>query len=199
MRLKKFSVTGPIRRFNKKIMLQTWIDRIENITRLSGIVISWLTLLMVITTFLVVVLRYVFDYGLIAMQESIIYMHAIIFLVGAAYTLQQNAHVRVDIIYQKFSEKNRAWVDLFGTLFLLAPTMLFIFIISWRYVGDSWAVLETSREAGGLPGVFLLKSVILIMAALMLLQGIANILSSIQIINHAKNKSLENQHLDINI
>ena len=180
-------------------MLQTWIDRIENITRLSGIVISWLTLLMVITTFLVVVLRYVFDYGLIAMQESIIYMHAIIFLVGAAYTLQQNAHVRVDIIYQKFSEKNRAWVDLFGTLFLLAPTMLFIFIISWQYVGDSWAVLETSREAGGLPGVFLLKSVILIMAALMLLQGIANILSSIQIINHTKNKDLENQHQDINI
>ena len=180
-------------------MLQTWINRIENITRLSGIVISWLTLLMVITTFLVVVLRYVFDYGLIAMQESIIYMHACIFLVGAAYTLQQNAHVRVDIIYQKFSEKNRAWVDLFGTLFLLTPTMLFIFIISWQYVGDSWAVLETSREAGGLPGVFLLKSVILIMAALMLLQGVANILSSIQIINHAKNKDPENQHQDINI
>ena len=175
-------------------MLQAWINRIESIINFSGRAVSWLTLLMVITTFLVVVLRYVFDYGLIAMQESIIYMHAIIFLIGAAYTLQQNSHVRVDIIYQKLSEKNRAWVDLFGTLFLLTPTMLFIFIISWRYVSDSWQVLETSREAGGLPGVFLLKSVILIMACLMLLQGLANILSSIQTIKHTK----INSHQDIN-
>jgi TRAP-type mannitol/chloroaromatic compound transport system permease small subunit len=180
-------------------MLQTWIDRIENITKCAGVIVSWLTLLMVLTTFLVVVLRYVFDYGLIAMQESITYMHACIFLVGAAYTLQQNAHVRVDIIYHKLSEKNRAWIDLLGTLFLLAPTMLFIFIISWEYVNDSWAVLETSREAGGLPGVFLLKSVILIMAALMLLQGIANILSSIQIIHRAKNNDHESQQPDVHI
>lgn len=180
-------------------MLQTWIDRIEAITQLAGKAVSWLTLLMVLTTFLVVVLRYVFDYGLIAMQESITYMHACIFLIGAAYTLQQNAHVRVDIIYQKLSDKGRAWVDLFGTLFLLTPTMLFIFIISWEYVGNSWSVLETSREAGGLPGVFLLKSVILIMAALMLLQGIANILSSIQIIQQTKNNDHKNQHPDVHL
>lgn len=180
-------------------MLQIWINRLESITKLSGIVISWLTLLMVLTTFLVVVLRYVFDYGLIAMQESIIYMHACIFLIGSGYTLQQNAHVRVDIIYHKLNDKNRAWIDLFGTLFFLAPTMLFIFIISWQYVTDSWNVLETSREAGGLPGVFLLKSVILIMAALMILQGIANILASIQTINLAKLKSSQAQHPDVNI
>lgn len=180
-------------------MLQVWIDRIENISKLSGKIVSWLTLLMVLTTFLIVVLRYVFDYGLIAMQESITYMHACIFLVGAAYTLQQNSHVRVDIIYHKLSEKNRAWIDLLGTLFLLAPTMLFILIISWQYVGDSWAVLETSREAGGLPGVFLLKSVILIMATLMLLQGVANILSAIQTIQRAKNNGHKSQHPDLHI
>lgn len=180
-------------------MLQIWINRIESITKLSGLVVSWLTLLMVLTTFLVVFLRYVFDYGLIAMQESIIYMHACIFLIGSAYTLQQNAHVRVDIIYHKLNDKNRAWVDLFGTIFFLAPTMLFIFIISWQYVTDSWNVLETSREAGGLPGVFLLKSVILIMAVLMILQGIANILASIQTINLAKHKSSQAQHPDVNI
>lgn len=180
-------------------MLQTWIDRIETVTKFSGKIISWLTLFMVLTTFLVVVLRYVFDYGLIAMQESITYMHACIFLLGAAYTLQQNAHVRVDIFYQKFSKKGRAWIDLFGSLFLLTPTMLFIFIISWEYVGDSWSVLETSREAGGLPGVFLLKSVILVMASLMLLQGLANSLTSIQTLQQAKNNPHESQRPDVNI
>lgn len=138
---------------------------------------------MVIITFLIVILRYVFDFGSIAMQESIIYMHACVFLLGAAYTLQKNAHVRVDIFYQKLSETNRAWIDLFGTLFFLAPTMLFIFIISWSYVSESWGVFESSREAGGLPGVYLLKSVILLMSALMLIQGLANILRSLQTIN----------------
>jgi len=164
-------------------MLQTWIDRIESINKFSGTVVSWLTLLMVLTTFIVVILRYVFDFGMIAMQESIVYMHAVIFLIGAAYTLQQNSHVRVDIIYQKLSSRQRAWIDLLGTVFLLTPSMLFIFIISWEYVSDSWEVMEASREAGGLPGVYLLKSTILIMAALMLLQGIANALRSIQTLN----------------
>ena len=165
-------------------MLQTWIDRIESINKFSGTVVSWLTLLMVLTTFIVVILRYVFDFGMIAMQESIVYMHAVIFLIGAAYTLQQNSHVRVDIIYQKLSSRQRAWIDLLGTLFLLTPSMLFIFIISWEYVSDSWEVMEGSREAGGLPGVFLLKSTILIMAVLMLLQGLANALRSLQILNN---------------
>jgi len=165
-------------------MLQTWIDRIESINKFSGTVVSWLTLLMVLTTFIVVILRYVFDFGMIAMQESIVYMHAVIFLIGAAYTLQQNSHVRVDIIYQKLSSRQRAWIDLLGTLFLLTPSMLFIFIISWEYVSDSWEVMEGSREAGGLPGVFLLKSTILIMAVLMLLQGLANVLRSLQILNN---------------
>ena len=164
-------------------MLTNWINRLEAINKVTGIAISWLTLSMVIITFLVVILRYVFDFGSIAMQESIIYMHACVFLLGAAYTLQKNAHVRVDIFYQKLSETNRAWIDLFGTLFFLAPTMLFIFIISWSYVSESWGVFESSREAGGLPGVYLLKSVILLMSALMLIQGLANILRSLQTIN----------------
>lgn len=166
-------------------MLTSWIDRLEAINKVTGVAVSWLTLGMVIITFLVVVLRYIFDFGSIAMQESIIYMHASVFLLGAAYTLQKNAHVRVDIFYQKLSAKHRAWIDLFGTLFFLTPTMLFIFIISWQYVSESWGVLESSREAGGLPGVYLLKSTILIMTTLMLIQGLANVLRSLQIINTA--------------
>jgi len=136
-----------------------------------GRVIAWLALAMVLMTFLVVVLRYVFDAGSIAMQESVTYMHAVLFMIGAAYTLQVDGHVRVDIFYQRFSRRGRAWVDLLGTLLLLIPVSLLILATSWGYVVDSWAIHEGSREAGGIPGVYLLKTLMLIMPVLMLVQG----------------------------
>ncbi|MCP4043634.1 MAG: TRAP transporter small permease subunit [Gammaproteobacteria bacterium] len=128
---------------------------------------------MVLVTFVVVVLRYVFNLGWIAMQESVTYMHAIVFMLGAAYTLKQNGHVRVDIFYRRMSVRGRAWVDLFGTLLLLFPTCGFIFWVSWEYVATSWSLLESSRETGGLPGVFLIKTLIPAMSTLFLLQGLA--------------------------
>ena len=100
-------------------------------------------------------------------------MHAALFLIGAAYTLKHQGHVRVDIFYHRFSPRLQAWVDLFGTLLLLLPVCLFIFVVSWDYVAQSWALHEGSREAGGLNGVYLLKSLILVMAGLLLLQGLA--------------------------
>jgi TRAP-type mannitol/chloroaromatic compound transport system permease small subunit len=126
---------------------------------------------MVLVTFLVVVLRYVFDVGSIALQESVTYMHATLFMLGAAYTLQQDGHVRVDIFYQRFSRRGRAWVDLLGTLILLVPICLFVLASSWHYVAESWAVHEGSREAGGLPYVYLLKTLQVIMPVLVLIQG----------------------------
>ncbi len=143
-----------------------------------GHLVSWLSLAMVLITFAVVVLRYAFDLGWIAMQESVVYLHAILFLAGASYTLRHHGHVRVDIFYCRFSERTRAWVDLFGGLFLLLPVCLFIFFESWGYVTDSWSILEGSREAGGIEGVYLLKSMILVLAALLVLQGIASVLRS---------------------
>jgi TRAP-type mannitol/chloroaromatic compound transport system permease small subunit len=137
-----------------------------------GRVIAWLALAMVLITFLIVVLRYGFDSGSIALQESVTYMHAMLFMLGAAYTLRQNGHVRVDIFYQRFSRRGRAWVDLLGTLVLLIPVCLFILSSSFDYVADAWSVKEGSREAGGLPYVYWLKSVILLMPLLLLLQGL---------------------------
>ncbi|MCG7918708.1 MAG: TRAP transporter small permease subunit [Candidatus Thiodiazotropha taylori] len=145
----------------------------DQINERLGQAISWLSLLMVLVTVAVVVLRYVFQLGWIWLQESVTFMHAALFLVGAAYTLKHEGHVRVDIIYRKFSERGRAWVDLIGTLTLLLPVCLFIFFISWDYVAKSWALFEGSREVGGLEGVFLLKSLILVMAVLLVLQGIS--------------------------
>jgi TRAP-type mannitol/chloroaromatic compound transport system permease small subunit len=133
-------------------------------------------------TFIVVVLRYVFDSGSIALQETTTYFHATIFLVGMAYTLQHNAHVRVDIFYSRLSKQGQAWVDLCGALFLLLPFMLFISWISWEYIADSWAVMEGSREAGGLPGVFLLKSLILVMTSLLSLQALTQVARNIETI-----------------
>jgi len=144
----------------------------------TGRAVAWLTLVMVLTTFLIVVLRYGFDLGSIAMQESIIYLHALNFMLGAAYTLKHDAHVRVDIFYQKMGPRGRAWVDLLGTMFLLLPVCGFIFWSSWGYVVDAWAMREASGEAGGLPFVYLLKSILLLMPSLLILQGAVFIITS---------------------
>lgn len=163
-------------------MLDKILTTTESFIDWSGRTVSWLSLLLVLVTFIVVVIRYVFDSGSIALQETASYLHASVFLVGMAYTLQQNAHVRVDIFYSKFSRRNKAWVDLIGALFLLLPFMLFISWISWQYITDSWSVLESSREAGGLPGVFLLKSLILVMTSLLSLQACSQIVRDIKTI-----------------
>ncbi|MBK5930224.1 TRAP transporter small permease subunit [Halochromatium salexigens] len=147
-------------------------DGLDWVNRAVGTAVAWLALAMVLVTFIVVVLRYGFDAGSIALQESITYMHATLFMLGVAYTLRQDAHVRVDILYQRFTRRGRAWVDLLGTLFLLTPVCVFLFIASWEYVADAWSVREGSREAGGLPGVWLLKTLLLVMPVLMLLQGL---------------------------
>ncbi|MGD2053907.1 MAG: TRAP transporter small permease subunit [Gammaproteobacteria bacterium] len=162
--------------------MHSLINTIERFIDWSGRAVSWLTLLMVIVTFIVVVLRYVFDTGWIALQESISYMHAMVFLIGASWAVQQEAHVRVDIFYSRFSSKTKAWIDMLGGLLLLLPVMIFVGWISWEYVIDSWDVLEGSREAGGLPGVFLLKTLILVLAGLLVLQAGVQVVRSIQTI-----------------
>ena len=163
-------------------MLNKSLTHIESFIDWSGRTVSWLSLFLVLVTFIVVVLRYVFDSGSIALQETSTYFHASVFLIGMAYTMQQDAHVRVDIFYSRFSKQTKAWVDLFGAVFLLLPFMLFISWISWTYIADSWSVFESSREAGGLPGVFILKSLILVMTGLLSLQTFAQMARNIQTI-----------------
>ena len=159
--------------------MQHFAYKLEAISEWCGRYISWLTLFMVIITFLVVVLRYLFDTGWIAMQESVSYMHAMLFLVGASYTLKHNGHVRVDIFYRKMTPQRQALVDLLGSVFLLLPVCAFIFWASWDYVLTSWSFKEGSPEAGGLPAVYLLKTLLLIMPALMVIQGTAHFLQNL--------------------
>ena len=138
----------------------------------SGKSIAWLTLAMVLLIFSIVILRYGFNLGWIWLQESVTYLHVAIFTIAAAWTLQLDGHVRVDIFYTKMTAKRRALTDLIGTLIFLLPFCIFLLIIAWPYVANSWHLLETSREAGGLPLVFLLKSLIMVMPALLLGQAV---------------------------
>lgn len=153
------------------------IEGIERISELTGRAVAWLTLAMVLVTFGIVVARYGFSAGSVAVQESVVYMHALVFLLGAAYTLKYDEHVRVDIFYQRASVRRRHLVNLLGVLLLLLPTCLFIGIASLDYVAASWTANqgagEGSREAGGLPWLYWLKTTIPISMTLLALQGVA--------------------------
>ena len=149
---------------------------IDRFTDLLGRATAWLVLVMVMATSLIVLLRYGFDLGSIALQESITYMHAAVFMLAAGYTLQQGGHVRVDVFYRRFSPRNKAWVDSLGSLVLLLPFCVFLFGVSWDFVGRSWGIMEASGESDGLPLVYLLKSLLLLLALTLGLQGVGELL-----------------------
>ena len=177
--------------FDSKILpglnMQSLYTLIDKINETIGRFVSWAALFMVLITLVIVILRYFFDTGWIAMQESVVYLHAALFMMGAAYTLKHDGHVRVDIFYGKMSTRGQSWVNLFGAIVLLLPVCLLILIDSWEYVTDAWHVMEGSREAGGIPGVYLLKSLIPMFSRLMILQGVSESLKAIEIL---KNKGL---------
>ena len=148
-------------------------DFIDGLNSAIGRAAAWLCLAVVAIQFTVVVLRYAFGLGSIWLQESILYSHAALFLLCAAWTLKRDGHVRVDIFYSTASPRAKARVDFAGALLLLIPFAGAILYFSWAYVARSWAILEGSREASGLPFVFLLKTLIPVFAAMLILQGIA--------------------------
>jgi TRAP-type mannitol/chloroaromatic compound transport system permease small subunit len=154
-------------------MVAPLIRAIDRMNAGIGVTVAWFALAMVLVQFLVVVLRYIFGVGSLFLQESIVYLHGTMFMLGSAYTLLNNGHVRVDVFYREASAAFKAKVDLFGHLLLLVPVCVLIAIASWPYVANSWASMEGSRETSGIQGVFLLKSVILVFCALMILQGLA--------------------------
>ena len=161
---------------------------IDRLSVATGHAASWLTLLMVLATFVIVVMRYVFDTGVVWLQESVTWMHAVVFMLGAAYTLQQEEHVRVDIFYRNMNERRKAFVDLFGVIFFIVPLCVFFIVEAADYVAAAWSIREVSRDAGGLPfpSVPLLKTALIVMPVAVLLQGVSMALRSIAILrgNH---------------
>ena len=148
-------------------------DQLDRVLDRLGQAISWLNLLMAIIVLVIVILRYWFSVGSVALQESITYLHAALFMLGISYTLQHNGHVRVDIFYRNFSARRRALVDLAGLIMFLIPTCVLIIVGSWDYVNASWATGERSEESSGIAFVYGLKTLMIIMPSLLIVQGIA--------------------------
>lgn len=163
--------------------LVIFLNAVESFTEITGRLIAWLTMLMVLLVMLVVVTRYFLEVGSIALQEAVTYLHCLVFLMGLAFTLKHDGHVRVDIFYRGFSPKSKAIVNLLGSILFLVPVCLLIFFTSWDYVLASWTIKETSAENNGLPFVYLLKTLMVLMPVTLLLQGIAEIIKSSLVIS----------------
>lgn len=148
-------------------------DRIDRLTRTIGRVVAWLALAVVLGQFALVLARYAFGLGSIWLTEAVIYAHAALFLLAAAWTLAAGGHVRVDVFYADAPPRTKALIDLAGALLMLLPFALVLMWLSWPYAARSWAILERSRESSGLPLVFLLKTLIPVFAGLMALQGLS--------------------------
>ncbi len=145
---------------------------IEGVNRAAGLAAAWLALFMMLVQFALVLLRYVFGTGSLFMQESIIYAHAILFMMAAAWTLSDDRHVRVDIFYGSASPRRQAAINLFGVIVFLLPMCGLLWWVGYPYVARSWAVLEGSRETSGIPAIFLLKTFILLFTVTLALQAV---------------------------
>jgi len=154
----------------------TIADRIDRLTRAVGRAAAWLALAIVLVQFALVVARYVFSVGSLWLTQSVIYGQAALIMLAAAWTLSAGGHVRVDVFYAHASARAQAMVDLIGSLLLLMPFALTLLWLSVPYAARSWAILERSQEASGLPLVFLLKTLVPLFALLMALQGVAQMI-----------------------
>jgi len=184
------------------------IHHLEAISDTAGRLVSWLVLLLALLTLLVAIPRYLlssewfmqlnflwldwqairttYNHNVNALSDSVQFLHAIIFMVGVSYALKTGDHVRIDILYRKMSARRQAWVNIMGLVLLFYPTFIFIWAMSWQYVLNSWGILESSSRPGGLPLIYILKSFLLVMPALMMLQGLALLLRNLQVLRDQK-------------
>lgn len=164
-------------------MIVTAIRAIDRLNDAVGKLVSWLALATVLICAAVVALRYIAGTGFVWMQELYVWTHALVFLLASGFASLRNAHVRVDIFYAGASRRTKAWIDLFGTIFLLLPWLILLLCVSWSYALASWEIREPSVQNNGMYGVYVLKSAILLFAILLGLQGIAWIGRSILILS----------------
>ena len=155
------------------VIMRAFANAIDRLNRAVAQGLRWLALILVLVQFVIVIGRYVFGVNSIAAQESVLYMHATLFMLGAGYTLLVDKHVRVDVLYAKASAAKQRRIDLFGHIFLLIPSMCALLYWSWPSVRNSWKILEGPISVGGIEAVFLLKSLIPAFCILILLQSLS--------------------------
>jgi TRAP-type mannitol/chloroaromatic compound transport system permease small subunit len=166
------------------------IAGIDRFTETTGRAVSWLILAMVLLISYDVAMRYIFHHGSVALQELEWHLFAVVFLLGGAYTLKHDAHVRVDIFYlSRFvSDRGRAWINIFGFVFFLLPFSVMILITAWPFVENAFYYNEGSPDPGGLPYRFILKGMILLAFVLMLIQGISELLKQVQVLRNKESR-----------
>ena len=160
--------------------------RLDVINRVTGNMVRWLALAMVLVQFAIVLLRYVFGVSFIALNESVLYMHSTLFMLGAGYTLLVDDHVRVDIFYAKADDRGKARIDLFGHLLLLLPSMTVLLWWTWPSVSNSWSILEGPISVGGIPASFLLKSLIPAFCLLLIIQSVSCIVKNLALLGEER-------------
>ncbi|MBU2886314.1 TRAP transporter small permease subunit [Gilvimarinus agarilyticus] len=169
----------------KPALIPVYLRWLDQFTEWTGRGVAWLTLVMVVVTCLVVIVRRFLGLGSAGLQESVVYMHAAVFLLGAGFALKHAEQVRVDIFYRKMSARGRAWVDALGSLVFSMPLCVFVAAISWRYVRSSWLIAEVSTDAGGLPLVYGLKSLIVLFAVSLFLAVLAELIRAVLVLLQA--------------
>ena len=162
--------------------LEKIVRIIDGLSDKIGYLVGWLTTIMVLVVFYDTFMRYVFQKGTVALQELEWHLFAIIFLIGAAYTLKQGGHVRVDIIYLKLSDNAKAWIDLLGTFVFLIPFAIMVILSTKGFVINSWNVREVSPDPGGLQARYILKAMIPLGFSLLIVQGFSEACKSFMII-----------------
>jgi len=160
-------------------LLNRYVEFVNKLNSTIGKYTSWLTTALVLVVVFDVITRYVFNESSVAIQELEWHLFAILFLMGAAYTLQNDDHVRVDLFYSKFNAKQKAWLNIVGTILFLIPFSLLIIYASQNYVYSSFALNESSPDPGGLPARYILKAFIPLSFTFLLLQGFSLLFKSI--------------------
>ena len=178
-------------------LLSKFANSIDALNRFVMYALGIVVMTLVINVFAVAILRYGWDYGEIWMQELYVTLHSAIFMLGIAYTLSVDEHVRIDLIYRVLGKKAKAFINLVGSIFVALPIIYFLAKSSYPFVARSWQILERSAEAGGLPALYLVKSMLLVLSLLLGLQILAVICKSIVTLFSPQNSNItqENDHV----
>ncbi len=166
--------------------LRIFSSRVDGLNRWIGGLIRWLVLVMVVIGAYNALARYFTRYTSVMLSSNALnelqwYLFSVIFLMGAAYALDRDVHVRVDILYARLSDKGRAWIDLLGTVLFLIPFSVLMLRVAWPAVRNSWGIREVSPDPGGLPR-YPIKALILVSFALLVLQGVSQVVKQIDVL-----------------
>lgn len=163
-------------------ILEKFVNFVDGLSDKIGHLVGWITTLMVLIVFYDTVMRYAFNKGNVALQELEWHLFAIIFLIGAAYTLKESGHVRVDILYVNLSKKTQAWIDFLGVFVLLIPFSVMVILSTKGFIMNSWAIREISPDPGGLPARYILKAMIPLGFSLLIVQGLSEAAKNFMVI-----------------